>query len=260
MINERLATTTLLNNEFRSFFLGNAGVPILLYILEPILSRIYDLANVSIPSREQFRRYTDLVIEYFGANYKTLPDVKKLKRSTTSEGARKETAEEIGRYIKVQLNDQLFWPSLENSQLGDEIGKIEAALREIIADKLSSIDPEWQKRRVPQAIYEIIKKKQAEGNSFQDYFGIRDERDIIMRKDNWDDIFKNIFTGDRVFPTEEEFSTACDTLSRNRAPIAHYRTDGRSIESKAADLKTCEGYIDKFRIILKDYLEEGDSE
>ena len=260
MINEKLSADTTLNNELGPFFLGNAGVPILLYILEPILSRIYELANVSVPSREQFRQYTNLIAGYFSANYKSSQDVKKLKKFTTSEGARKEIAEEIGRYIKLQLRDQHFWPDLENSWLSEEIGKIEAALRGMIGDKLSSIDPEWQKHRVPQAIYEMIKRDQAQGNSIQDYFGIGQEEQIIMRNDNWDAIFKNIFTGDKTFQTKEEFSTACDTLSRNRAPIAHYRKDGRSIESKAADLKTCEGYIDKFKIILKDYFVEGDSE
>ncbi|MGC8662644.1 MAG: DGQHR domain-containing protein [Candidatus Micrarchaeia archaeon] len=260
ILNEKLSADTPLNNELRSLFLGNGGVPILLYVLEPILSRIYDLTNASVPSREQFRQYTNLVVEYFSANYKSPQDVKKLKKFTTSEGARKETAEEIGRYIKAQLRDPLFWPNLGNSWLSEKIGEIEAALRNMVADKLYGIDPEWQKHRVPQAIYESIKKEQAQGNSFQDHLDIGETRDIIKRNDNWDAIFKNIFTGDKVFQDKEEFSIACDVLSRNRAPPAHYRSDGRSIENKAADLDLCEGFIKKFRIILKDYLEEGERE
>ena len=257
MINEKLSEDTPSNNGLRSFFLGNAGIPILLYVLEPTLSRIYGVANVTMPTREQFRRYTDLILEYFNANYRSPQDVKKLKKFTTSEGARVEMAEEIGRYIKVQLKDPLFWPNLENSGISEQISRIEAALRAMIADKLSSIDHEWQKHKVPQGIYEKIKREQAEGNNFEDYFGIGEEKDVILH--NWDAVFKNIFTDNKVFTTKEEFLAACESLSRNRAPVAHNRSDGRNIESKAADLKTCEGFIDKFRIILKDYLEEVDS-
>ena len=251
MVDEKTSDGAAFNVELNSFLLGNTGVPILLYVLEPILARV----GASVPSREQFRRYTDLIVSYFVVTYQSKPaEIRKLKQVLTGEGARREMAREIGLSMKAQLRDEQFWTKLGNPELYESIVKIERALGSMLADKLYSIDPEWQRHRLPQGMFDPISRRMRVGDNFQDYLGIGDEKSIILRNDNWDAIFNTAFTGERVFQDKTEFSDACDNISRNRAPWAH----GRAIENVSADLQLCKGFIGKFRIVLKGYLQEED--
>ena len=252
MIDEKTSDGTPFNIELNSFLLGNTGVPILLYVLEPVLSKI----GASVPNREQLRQYIDLIISYFGVTYQNKPaEIKKLKQVLTGEGARRNISREIGRHMKAQLRDEQFWTKLGNPELYETIVKIERALGNMLADKLYSMDSEWQRRRLPQGMFDLISRRMRAGGNFQDYLNIGDEKSIIIKADNWDSIFNTIFTGEKVFQDKNEFSDACDNLGRNRAPWAH----GRAIENVSADLQLCKGFIGKFRIVLKSYLQEDES-
>jgi len=253
MLIEKFQDDDPFHQELKEFFLGNAGVPILLYVLEPIVARI----GKAVPNREELRTYTDPIISYFND---TLPhdpnEIKKLKKHVSGEGARRDMAYDIGKFIKERVRDTNFWPSLGNSEIIVEIQKIERALGDFIADKLESIDPNWEKHRLPQGMLDQLEKQMNPNDNLQDLFSIWHEKDIIMRSDNWDAIFNELLTENGVFQDKKEFEVACDTLSRNRGPRAHTR----SVDGVSADLQTCKAYINKFKIILSDYLTESDQQ
>ncbi|MEM3227940.1 MAG: DGQHR domain-containing protein [Candidatus Micrarchaeaceae archaeon] len=246
MINAETPNTGDFSNELNSFLLGNTGVPIMLYVLQPIVARIG-----RIPNREDLRPYIRSAINYFSSTYTNrASEIKKLKQILTGEGARRDTAEQIGRHIKTQLNDDLFWPHLGNSDIYKRITKIERAVGDMIADKLYGIDHDWTRHRLPQGMREMIARHVRPETEFQDYLGLGDEKAIIAQ--NWDSVFSAFFTDRSIFQDKNELQTAFDVLSRNRAPWAH----GRTVEDIGADLRICRGYIDKFEILLKDYIEE----
>lgn len=83
------------------------------------------------------------------------------------------------------------------------IKKLEENLRQIIKSELSKISSDWWKQRVPEDVRKNadIKKIKNEspwswlksGTHIIDYIDFTDYYKIISRRDNWNNIFKNIF-------------------------------------------------------------------
>jgi hypothetical protein len=115
--------------------------------------------------------------------------------------------------------------------------RLETNLRTFISSKLSSIDGSWWTDRVPQDVRERAELRKSRNErpypwaSEQDlhpvaFVDFPDYAKIILRRDNWDQVFRATF-GDK-----EAISTKLRELEPIRNAIAHFRTLGRSQETK----------------------------
>lgn len=216
----RSLSLQLTEEHHKRFIFGNAGIPIMLYLLEPIVSKIG-----RIPSYPDLEDYTKIIAKYFNENYSTPEEINKLKTDTNSEGARRKFTEEIGLFIRKEIRDKTFWPKMEEQDYRLEIAKMERRIGKFIANKLSAITIVWEKQRVPETIYKIAKKRmESEGTDFDEEFDLGDEWEIIKRNDNWDDVFKKVFIIKNGFINKEELDLAFKYLCKIRNPESHYKS------------------------------------
>ncbi|MDD1753448.1 MAG: DGQHR domain-containing protein [Methanotrichaceae archaeon] len=229
------------NEDHKRYIFGNAGIPIMLYLLEPIVAKIG-----RIPSELDLEKYTDCIKKFFKENYHIPESMKKLRIETTSEGTRKDIAKQIGLYIRRETKDRGFWPKMEELDYVSEIISMERRIAKLIANKLSQVTTSWEKQRVPDEIYKKARRQsEAEGTDFDENLDLGDEKNIIMRKDNWEEIFKNIFVC-RDGLHEKEVELAFHYLSKVRNPQAH----GKSYILTKEDFDQCNIYLQKLNRIV----------
>ncbi|MHA1973244.1 MAG: Swt1 family HEPN domain-containing protein [Candidatus Hodarchaeales archaeon] len=124
---------------------------------------------------------------------------------------------------------------------------IETKLRICIKDQLSKITPNWWKERIPSDIRETAEKRKTTNENLYpwtntnseliQYIDFNDYLKIITRKDNWREVFSNIFQ-------DKDLITAkLKELDPIRNAIAHSRPISKSDQVRlnliADDLLTC---------------------
>lgn len=233
----------------QDFVFGNAGVPIMLYLLEPIVAHIK-----RVPSANDLRSYTRIISRFFKENYSSEGDLKKLKAETNSEGARKNVARGIGLQIRREIKDTVFWPDMEQDEFVDSIKVMERRIANLIATQLSSVMTGWEKKRVPQAIYEKAKQRmEQDGTTFSDNLNLGEEADIILRKDNWEECFRRTFISERnAFSNEDELRLAFRYLSKIRNPSSH----AKPVLPSKEDLIQCDIYLKRFNKVVPEMVSE----
>ncbi len=225
----------------REFLFGNAGVPILLYLFEPIVSHKLK-RKIGVPTYGELRPYSEIIIGYLRDNY----DQQRLreKRSeTASEGGRKLFAKEIGRKIREILKDSNFWPNMETVELEDQAKKVEKLLRDLIKQKLSGNEAHDWLKEVPSDVVDKAKKSQkseGRGIPLEEYFGAGEEYKIIEHKWN---LFEKVFIGRRRFHTTDDLKQGFYYLGLVRNPEVHNRQPA----SDYTDIRIIESYIDKLQ-------------
>ncbi|MEK6953767.1 MAG: DGQHR domain-containing protein [Candidatus Micrarchaeota archaeon] len=226
----------------RNYVFGNAGVPVLLYLFEPILSHIE-----RIPSREALSKYVEVIGEYFMELDETA--IREIKLSTTNEGARKDLAKKIGVEIKRKVGVS-FWESMEEEEIFDKIQNLERNISIMIRNTLQIIDSKWEKSRIPGDIQGYInEKKKKENGQFEDFIDLGQEINIISQKNNWTDCFENIFVKPNGFANLGELQQALSKISFIRGPYGH-GSSGRIINQSKEDVSICENYIKKINKII----------
>lgn len=246
-----LSLKEVLNEDQIDFVFGNAGIPIMLYIFEPILAHIG-----RIPAFADLNPYTKLIGEFFNQNYSTYDNLRKLRSETNSEGARRSIARQIGLYIRKGVRDRLFWPKMEQDEFVSEIISMERGIASVIAGKLSEVTVGWEKQRVPQPIYAVAKKRmEQDGTVFHENFSLGDEIQIITRDDNWKEVFQDFFIAKTGFKDQSELKLAFRYLSEVRNPHSH----GKSVITDKDVLAQAEIYLEKFRKIIP-FIDDIDQE
>lgn len=243
--------------EVKQFCLGNAGVPILLYIFEPILARIG-----FVPAKADLGKYVKIIKLYFDLEYENYETIKRLSASTTSEGARKSIARDIGKKIREELKDDKFWPRMEQEKIIEEIKDIERRLGKVIEKELSNKDSDWKTHRISDIkIRELaFRRSKAEGISFDECLSLGDEIQIIIQGDNWDEVFNDFFVKKGTFNDKSDIEVAFKYLSLVRNPESHGRSAFKKsivdMEKKDLDVKLSEAYIEKFDSCLPPLYDE----
>ncbi len=238
--------------EHREFIFGNAGVPILIYILEPIIARIGH-----IPSTSDFKKYILSIKNFFEQNYQSSKEIEKLREESNSEGRRKSIAKEIGTFIKNDIGDKDFWPTMEESELERKIIRMERRIGKLILNHLSKITINWEKQRVPQAIYTSARKKMdKDGTDFDENLDLGEERQIIIQNNNWQEVFNPLFINNIGFRDQKELEVGFDNLSKIRNPKLH----GKSVRFSKEDLDLCDIYLQKFNRVVPEIVSEIDDE
>jgi DGQHR domain-containing protein len=237
-----------LNEDHKRFVFGNAGIPVMLYLLEPIVAKIG-----RIPSSEDLKKYVDVVKKFFEENYQTTEKISKLKIETTSEGSRKSITKQIGLYIRKETRDRNFWPKMEEFDYRKEITNMERRIGKLITNKLSSVTTAWEKQRVPEVIYKNAKKRmETDGTDFDENFDLGEEWEIIKRNDNWGEVFRGIFVSKEKFVSKEELELAFQYLYKVRNPAAH----GKSFVPSKEDFDQCNLYLQKLNRIVPEAISE----
>jgi len=237
-----------IKREYASFVFGNAGIPIMLYLLEPIIAHIG-----RIPSYVHLEKYIDAIVEFFEDNYPKEEDLKKLKSEVNSEGARRNIAKQIGLYIRREIKDKRFWPKMEHNEFVKEIIDMERRIANLIYVQLSQITTSWEKQRVPQVIYKIAKRRmKRDGTRFDENLSLGDELQIITKGDNWDDVFEGIFINKNGFLDKKELETSFSYLFKIRNPASH----GKSVISSKEDLDLCGIYLQKLSRVVPEVIPE----
>lgn len=242
LLNERLSP------DHKDFIFGNAGIPIMLYLLEPIVARIG-----RIPYFSDMGVYVDIIDHFFKLHFPDVKSIKELRQDTNSEGARKNLSKRIGTYIRTENNDDDFWPQMEKDETVNEIIKMERRLADLIVGKLSSISSSWESQRVPQEIYRMAKKRsEKDGSSFAENLDLADVLQIITQPKNWSEIFSKVFIIKDGFIGLDELKIAFNYMSKIRNPNAH----GKTITYTKEDLFQCELYIQKMHRVVPGILED----
>ncbi|MEM4195296.1 MAG: hypothetical protein QXY05_03225, partial [Candidatus Anstonellales archaeon] len=241
----KLIDEKIQNEKVKEFLFGNAGVPILLYLYEPILAQIG-----KIPSRNDYEKYVDLIKKFFD----TFNDerIKEIKITTTSEGSRKMVAKKIGRYIKAHYPN--FWPNLEVFEITDDIIDMERKIGRLIRKKLSEIDANWTKNRVDANTYKYIKEKmERDHGNFEDYLDLGQERNIILTKKNFEEVFEDIFIRKEGFKSKGQLEEAFNHLSFIRAAGVH-GSESRYLSISEEQIDIAVSYLKIFDRCLMPYI------
>jgi len=234
------------SEEHKRFIFGNAGIPIMLYLLEPIVAKIRH-----VPSYADFNHYLLCVADFFDKNYPTADAVQQLRNDTNSEGARRNIAKAIGRAIRAELKFADFWPKLEESDIVRDIVDMERRLGKLISINLAKATSNWERQRIHESIYNKAQRQIAvDGTDFDENFDLSDELQIIIRKDNWDEVFNDLFIGRNGFLNQDELKVAFSYLSRVRNPKSH----GKSVTPTNDEISQCYLYLQKLDRITP-YLE-----
>ena len=251
LCNYFLSLSGKLDETQKKFLFGNAGIPILLYLFEPILARIG-----RIPDLNSLEPYTKLISEYF-LDY-DIERFKKIKEEANSEGARRNFARQIGYYIRKQRKDKLFWIRMEETQLENSIKIMERRIGKLLKKELSSLSTNWEKQRIPQNIYTSARAKmKKDGSDFDENFDLSEEFEVIKRKDNWTEIFEKIFTNSiEGFDSINDLENGFKYLAKVRNPDAHEK----NIKIIKENLDLAKVYYDKFHKIVPEILFEEESD
>lgn len=240
------------SDDHKNYIFGNAGIPVMLYILEPIVSRLE-----RIPSSEDLKKYVDCIQKFFDENYTNKEQLRKLRLETNSEGSRKNLAKQIGIFIRKSTKDKNFWPKMEELDFVREIIEMERRIGRLISQKLSSLTTGWEKQRIPESIYKNAKKKmESDGTEFHENFDLGEEFEIIKRSDNWSDTFQRVFVSKDGFVDSDELRIAFFYLSKIRNPASH----GKSFVPTKEDFDQCDIYLQKFSKVVPETISEEDSE
>ena len=91
-----------------------------------------------------------------------------------------------------------------NLVIYEQLYIIEVGLRELIIEALGALTPKWTKQRLPNDLREKIADgiKIEQGTKWTEsiphhpayYLDFPDLAKIILRNDNWEEVFKNIFS------------------------------------------------------------------
>lgn len=136
---------------------------------------------------------------------------------------------EEGRYIVGETASGLLTLTTSNlaTDIFELVGSIETALRRLITDKLSeAAGPKWFKQRVPGPIFGKAKEtreralKAGEQNApLIEFLTLGELMEIVLRTDNWDEVFEPIFRN------REWFKRDIEVIGVARNPNAHYRAN-----------------------------------
>ena len=240
-----------LSIDHSKFIFGNAGVPIMLYLLEPIIARIG-----RIPTTYDFKKYILSIKKFFEQNYPNSKEIEKLREESNSEGRRKSIAREIGSFIKTDIRDPDFWPTMEESELEQKIIRMERRIGKLILNELSQITTNWQTQRLPQTIYTIARRKmEKDGTDFDENLDLGEERQIILQNKNWTEAFEKIFICADGFGNLKELELGFDYLSKIRNPKFH----GKSVRFTKDDFDLCDIYLQKFDRVVPEIVTQVDN-
>lgn len=235
----------IVDDTHRSFVFGNAGIPVTLYLLEPIISYIGRR-----PSLADLKPYAESINDYLVANYPDQSDIKNLRLKLNSEGARKIFAQEIGLFIRRELKQKNFWPKLEENELLEEAADMERRIGLLISEELKIITSTWRTTRVPGHIsMKATERSQVEGNRFDENLSFGDELQIITAANNWKEVFEKIFTEKGRFQNIEEVKLAFNYISKIRNSKAHGKSEKHITEN---DVNQFDVYMQKLDIFTPD--------
>lgn len=248
----QLLDRTFDDRDQKDFIFGNAGIPILLYVLEPIVAHIN-----KIPSKENMNKYVLAIENFFNEHYSTTEKIKILKSETTGEGLRNNIAKQMGLHIRKYIRDDSFWPTMEEFDFIKNIIETERSIARFISHSLSEITTSWEKQRVPQSIYRIVKGRMSkDGTDFDENLDLGDECQIITRKDNWDEVFGDILLGSEPgFMNKGEIEIAFNYLSKIRNPKLHGK---KSSLNNKVDFDQCKIYLERLNKIIPKYISEDE--
>ncbi len=237
-------------DQHKDFIFGNAGIPIMLYLLEPIIARIG-----RVPGFADLSPYIDYIDDYFKMHFPDPGAIRELKQETNSEGSRKSIAKKIGSYIRTKNGDKGFWPRMEQDETVGTIIAMERRLAELISNKLSEVSSSWEVQRIPQEIYRSAKKRsEKDGTSFTENLDLGDTLQIIIQSQNWKDVFERVFVVKNGFLGQDELKIAFSYMSMVRNPNAH----GKTITYSKEDLSQCELYLQKMERVVPEILQSDD--
>jgi len=240
-----------LSEDHKDFIFGNAGIPVMLYLLEPIVAHVR-----RIPASSDLSKYSILIADFFKEYYKTPAEIRKLRAENNSEGARKNLARQIGICIRRGIKDQAFWPAMEQDEFLDSIRAIERRIAGIVVSKLSQITTAWEKQRVPPTISSKIKERvESTGLPFEENLGLGDVAGIIFEAKNWGEVFQKVFIKRDGFLNRNELEVAFTRIGTVRNSIAH----GKSVIHSKEDLDQCEIYLSRFSKVVPEVVTEGEN-
>lgn len=239
-------------DDVNRFILSNAGVPTLLYVLEPIISYIK-----RSPKLDNFTPFKDIISEYLDEIFKDVAEIKKVKLTLNGEAGRSELARNIGFFIREKLKlGEKFWPELEEIQYADTFGRLERRLASFVASSLGEITTNWFKDRVPSDIVDSISRKRKDKQSpYEDYLTYGQIKDIILNRKNWDEIYGNFFTSSNSFESKSDVTSALDFITNIRNRLSHARGPINKEDKTIAD-----SYASKFNKLIPEYSDADDSQ
>lgn len=232
-----------LSDLHKGFVFGNAGIPITLYLLEPIVSYIH-----RPPGRADFKTYAEFISDYLNENFGDEQKLKELKLSLNSEGARKGFAQDIGRFLRAKMKIKKFWFHLEDAEILAEAISMERKVGKFIAEQLNELSPTWRVSRVPQQIsLKARSRAETEGTRFDENLSFGDEIQIITVTNNWKEVFEGVFLGQGRFQNIEEVKLAFQYISKIRNSGAH----GKSTHNfEKSDIDQYDIYMQKLEKVI----------
>lgn len=136
---------------------------------------------------------------------------------------------EQGRYIIGHTATGLLTLTTENlaTDIYELVGVIESALRRLLSRKLSEVaGPKWFRQRVPGAL--VAKARETRERSLKageewapyiEFLTLGELMDVVLRADNWEEVFEPIFRN------RDWFKRDIEVISVARNPNAHYRVN-----------------------------------
>lgn len=204
------------NQNILDYIFGNAGVALMLRVLEPIV-----MSFDKIPQDRDLSPFCNLITSYFMDMDEK--EFRTLKKTSTSESARTEYAKNVIVHLSRNMPD--FSPVIDESELEDDIKLSERKLGRLISKIMSSeYGANWYKTKAQQQYIKYKDEMQSKGQEFDEFLGLGDESSIIQSF--WRD-FEEYLSDKTVhgaFSSKNSFSEAINCISSIRGPVMHGST------------------------------------
>lgn len=220
----------------RGFILQNNGFNVFLRVLVEVLKYLKGRWDRS----EAKNLMNEPLSKYFNDNYE---NIKNIRTSTSSEAGRSRAALEIIKCIHEADEDfaaEFIREAKKRERLAFEktepyivLKDLELELRGFIEKSLGEVTDNWWKERIPSDVQINAKQRleksdspwpwvTSQDSSLISYVDFPDYLKIILRRDNWSEIFQ------KVFKDQDGISSKLRELALIRNKIAHMRSISNS--------------------------------
>lgn len=213
------------------FFCTNNGINVLLRVYERALSY-----HSRKPSKAELTRVLRVIQKWLNDVAPRKENLEELRRSTSSEGGRADLAEKLSQVIATRLELKGF--AVGNggeSGISKKASELERRLARFISDRMEErYGPDWVRTRTPDGLKKAQERRRSSTKPIEQFLTLGECMPIILREDNWSDIFKKTFGN--TFHGKDGFKVKFEELLNIRNTAVHRPSNLTERDSQLFDI------------------------
>ncbi|MCI0427563.1 MAG: DGQHR domain-containing protein [Nitrospiraceae bacterium] len=231
-----LLCASVLRNDWsrrrEGFFCTNNGINVLLRIYESCLA-YYSRK----PSKAELTKVLRVINKWLREAHGRSQRLEELRKQTSSEGGRADIAGKLLSIIEERLSLRGIAGVRDSSpDLASRSSELERQLAKFIAAKMEiRHGPDWLRTRTTADVLRRVQERRGSSTkSVDQYLTLGECMTIILRDDNWTDVFKQVFG--KIFRGKEGFKVKFEDVISIRNVAVHRPTDLEQRDYRLFDL------------------------